>query len=159
MRFVFIILSIIIFMSAIPVSVYAADDASYSYDSYENSRTEGVKKSSSNFVRRALSFIYFVISKVLELYMLIWFIWIIISWLQAFGIMNLDYYHPLVELVYNITDGVVYRVFGERRLIIGMMDLTPMLFLLILYFLKNPLLPFLFDLIAIGMTGTGLFYR
>ena len=48
----------------------------------------------------------------LRLYSFIWFIWIIISWLTAFGAIHLDYYNPIVNFFYRITDGVIDKIFG-----------------------------------------------
>ncbi|WP_295154905.1 YggT family protein [uncultured Brachyspira sp.] len=79
-----------------------------------------------------IRFIYYLLMQILRLYSFIWFIWIILSWLQAFGAMHLDYYNPIVNFFYNITDGVIDKVFAGRRLIIGIIDLSPLIFLLIL---------------------------
>ncbi len=79
-------------------------------------------------------FIYKVLMQSLRLYSFIWFIWIIISWLTAFGAIHLDYYNPIVNFFYKITDGVIDKVFGNFRdkLIIGVIDISPLIFLLLL---------------------------
>ena len=79
-------------------------------------------------------FIYKVLMQALRLYSFIWFIWIIISWLTAFGAIHLDYYNPIVNFFYKITDGVIDKVFGNFRdkLIIGVIDISPLIFLLLL---------------------------
>ena len=79
-------------------------------------------------------FIYKVLMQALRLYSFIWFIWIIISWLTAFGAIHLDYYNPIVNFFYKITDGVIDKVFGNfrDRLIIGVIDISPLIFLLLL---------------------------
>lgn len=81
-----------------------------------------------------IKFIYYLLMQTLRLYSFIWFIWIIISWLRAFGAIHLDYYNPVVNLFYKITDGVIDKVFGNfrDRFIIGVIDIAPMVFLLIL---------------------------
>ena len=55
-------------------------------------------------------FIYKVLMQALRLYSFIWFIWIIISWLTAFGAIHLDYYNPIVNFFYKITDGVIEKI-------------------------------------------------
>lgn len=81
---------------------------------------------------QVVHFIYVLLIQALRLYSFIWFIWIILSWLQAFGAMHLDYYNPIVNFFYKITDGVIDKIFGGRRLIIGIIDLSPLVFLLVL---------------------------
>ena len=82
----------------------------------------------------------------LRLYSFIWFIWIIISWLTTFGAIHLDYYNPIVNFFYRITDGVIDKVFGNFRdkLIIGVIDLSPLVFLLILQMVIPPLITMLY---------------
>ena len=79
-----------------------------------------------------INFIYVLLNQALRLYSFIWFIWIILSWLQAFGAMHLDYYNPIVNFFYKITDGVIDKLFMGKRLIVGVIDLSPLVFLLIL---------------------------
>ncbi|ADK31294.1 Protein of unknown function YGGT family [Brachyspira pilosicoli 95/1000] len=85
----------------------------------------------------------------LRLYSFIWFIWIIISWLTAFGAIHLDYYNPIVNFFYRITDGVIDKIFGNFRdkLIIGVIDLSPLVFLLILQMVVPPLITMLYRFI------------
>lgn len=85
-------------------------------------------------LKEVIDFIYILIIQGLRLYSFIWFIWIIISWLTAFGAINLDYYNPIVRFFYNITDGIIDRIFGDFRnkFIVGMIDLSPLVFLIII---------------------------
>ena len=96
-----------------------------------------------------INFIYVLIMQALRLYSFIWFIWIIISWLTAFGAIHLDYYNPIVNLFYRITDGVIDKIFGNFRdkLIIGVIDLSPLVFLLILQMVVPPLITMLYRFI------------
>ncbi|WP_157151067.1 YggT family protein [Brachyspira sp. SAP_772] len=96
-----------------------------------------------------INFIYVLIMQALRLYSFIWFIWIIISWLTAFGAIHLDYYNPIVNFFYRITDGVIDKVFGNFRdkLIIGVIDLSPLVFLLILQMVIPPLITMLYRFI------------
>ena len=93
-----------------------------------------------------INFIYVLIMQALRLYSFIWFIWIIISWLTAFGAIHLDYYNPIVNFFYRITDGVIDKIFGNFRdkLIIGVIDLSPLVFLLILQMVVPPLITMLY---------------
>lgn len=85
-------------------------------------------------LKEVIDFIYVLIIQGLRLYSFIWFIWIIISWLTAFGAIHLDYYNPIVRFFYNITDGIIDRIFGDFRnkFIVGMIDLSPLVFLIII---------------------------
>lgn len=85
-------------------------------------------------LKEVIDFIYVLIIQGLRLYSFVWFIWIIISWLTAFGAINLDYYNPIVRFFYNITDGIIDRIFGDFRnkFIVGMIDLSPLVFLIII---------------------------
>ena len=96
-----------------------------------------------------INFIYVLIMQALRLYSFIWFIWIIISWLTAFGAIHLDYYNPIVNFFYRITDGVIDKIFGNFRdkLIIGVIDLSPLVFLLILQMVVHPLFTMLYRFI------------
>ena len=96
-----------------------------------------------------INFIYVLIMQALRLYSFIWFIWIIISWLTAFGAIHLDYYNPIVNFLYRITDGVIDKIFGNFRdkLIIGVIDLSPLVFLLILQMVVPPLITMLYRFI------------
>lgn len=96
-----------------------------------------------------INFIYVFIMQALRLYSFIWFIWIIISWLTAFGAIHLDYYNPIVNFFYRITDGVIDKIFGNFRdkLIIGVIDLSPLVFLLILQMVVPPLITMLYRFI------------
>ena len=96
-----------------------------------------------------INFIYVLIMQALRLYSFIWFIWIIISWLTAFGAIHLGYYNPIVNFFYRITDGVIDKIFGNFRdkLIIGVIDLSPLVFLLILQMVVPPLITMLYRFI------------
>lgn len=93
-----------------------------------------------------IDFIYVLIIQTLRLYSFIWFIWIIISWLTAFGAINLDYYNPIVRFFYNITDGIIDRIFGDFRskFIIGVIDISPLIFLLIINMVLPQIIRFIY---------------
>ena len=95
---------------------------------------------------QVVNFIYVLIIQALRLYSFIWFIWIIISWLTAFGAIRLDFYNPIVRFFYNITDGIIDRIFGDfrRKFIIGMIDISPLVFLLIINMVLPRILHFIY---------------
>lgn len=92
-----------------------------------------------------IRFIYALCMQALRLYSFIWFVWIILSWLQAFGAMHLDYYNPIVNFFYKITDGVIDKIFAGRRLIVGVLDLSPLIFLLVLQMVAPIILKIIFQ--------------
>lgn len=92
-----------------------------------------------------IKFIYYLSMQTLRLYSFIWFVWIILSWLQAFGAMHLDYYNPIVNFFYKITDGVIDKIFAGRRLIVGVLDLSPLVFLLVLQLVAPLILRIVFQ--------------
>ena len=101
-----------------------------------------------------IRFIYYLLMQTLRLYSFIWFVWIILSWLQAFGAMHLDYYNPIVNFFYKITDGVIDKIFGGRRLIVGVLDLSPLVFLLVLQLAAPMILRIVFQFLlnlAVGI--------
>ena len=89
--------------------------------------------------------IYYLLVQTLRRYSFRWFVWIILSWLQAFGAMHLDYYNPIVNFFYKITDGVIDTIFAGRRLIVGIIDLSPLVFLLVLQLVAPMILRIVFQ--------------
>ncbi len=80
-----------------------------------------------------------VLDIALSLYMWIIIIRALLSWV------NPDPYNPIVRFLYGITEPVLYRL---RRVIppIGGIDLSPMVAILAIIFLKQFLIPVLYDL-------------
>jgi YggT family protein len=80
----------------------------------------------SNFFNAAA----YVIDSVLSIYMWIIIARALISWV------NPDPYNPIVSFLYRATEPVLYRV---RRIIpnLGGIDLSPLIVILIIYFLKE----------------------
>jgi len=80
----------------------------------------------SNF----LNAVAYVIEMVLNIYMWIIIARALISWV------NPDPYNPIVSFLYRATEPVLYRV---RRIIpdLGGLDLSPLIVILIIYFLKE----------------------
>jgi YggT family protein len=80
-------------------------------------------------VTNFLSAIAFVIDKALDIYIYIIIGRAIISWVNA------DPYNPIVRFLYKATEPVLYRV---RRIIpaMGGIDLSPIVVILVIYFLK-----------------------
>ncbi len=99
-----------------------------------------------------------IILLALRAYSFVWFIWIILSWLRAFGAVQLDPYNPVVRTLARITDGVVDKVFGRFRykLIIGMFDLSPLVFLVVLNYILPSVLVWLFNML-LGFLRTAFY--
>jgi YggT family protein len=86
-----------------------------------------------------LSSVGMVLEMVLTLYMWLIIGRVIISWVNA------DPYNPIVRFLYNATEPVLYRV--RRALpVIGGLDLSPLIVILGIYFLKGFLVMSLYDL-------------
>jgi YggT family protein len=81
-----------------------------------------------------------VVDIVLNLYIWILIARAILSWV------NPDPYNPIVKFLYNITEPLMYRV---RRIIpiqFGGIDLTPMVIIIIIIFLRSFIVPTLHQL-------------
>lgn len=80
----------------------------------------------SNF----LNAVAYVIEIILNIYMWIIIARALISWV------NPDPYNPIVSFLYRATEPVLYRV---RRLLpnLGGLDLSPLIVILVIYFLKE----------------------
>lgn len=85
-------------------------------------------------MERIIFFIYRVLMQAIRVYSFVWFIWIVMSWLNSFGVIQVNYYNGLIRFLHKITDGVIDKVFGRfrDRLVLGNMDLSPLVFLLLL---------------------------
>jgi YggT family protein len=80
-----------------------------------------------------------VLDMVLTLYMWLIIGRVIISWVNA------DPYNPIVRFLYNATEPVLYRV--RRALpVIGGLDLSPLIVIFGIYFLKGFLVMSLYDI-------------
>lgn len=89
-----------------------------------------------------LQAIAYVISSVLTLYLWILIARIVISWVNA------DPYNPIVQFLHSVTDPVLDAL---RRVMpfsttVGHIDLTPLLLMLVIQFLKIFLVGNLYDL-------------
>lgn len=85
-------------------------------------------------MERIIIFIYRVLMQGIRLYSFVWFIWIVMSWLNSFGVIQINYYNGVIRFLHRITDGVIDKIFGSfrQRLVVGMIDLSPLVFLLLL---------------------------
>ncbi len=82
-------------------------------------------------VYSVLSPIIGAIYYLLEFYKWIMIIAIFLSWL------NPDPYNPIVRLIYSLTEPVLYRIRRIIRLRIGMLDLTPIIFFIMIQIIQN----------------------
>jgi YggT family protein len=89
--------------------------------------------------------VYQGIIALIYLYSILWFVWIVLGWLNNFGILSVDFYHPAIRLLQKITDGVIDRVFGNfrERLVLGAIDFAPLVFLFILSYILPQVLGYL----------------
>lgn len=81
--------------------------------------------------------IYWLITNILSLYQLIIFIWVILSWLVAFNVINP--YNQIVSGIIRGTGALVEPGLRPIRRILptlGGMDFSPIVLLLIIQFLK-----------------------
>ncbi len=97
-----------------------------------------------------IAYFLYALAQILDValyaYMLLIIARALLSWV------NPDPYNPIVRFLYNVTEPALYRI---RKLIpayIGGIDFTPMILLLVIYFLKAFLVPTLARLaFTIGM--------
>ena len=89
-----------------------------------------------SFAGDTVRFVFQIIGQILFLYEIAIIIVIALSWV------NPDPYNPIVRALHSITDPVMDRV---RGLIppIGMLDLTPMVIILLIEFIRSIALPHL----------------
>ncbi|MDI6796919.1 MAG: YggT family protein [Desulfatibacillaceae bacterium] len=90
-----------------------------------------------------------VLNMVLTLFMWVVIIRAVLSWV------NPDPYNPLVRIINQITDPVLYRVRRIFPLVYGGFDLSPILVILAIYFLKVFVVGSLFA-IAAHMNATAI---
>ena len=76
-----------------------------------------------------------IIDIVLTIYIWILVIRAILSWV------NPDPYNPIVRFLYNITEPLMYRVRRILPLQFGGMDLTPMVIIIAIIFLRSFIVP------------------
>ncbi len=87
--------------------------------------------------------IFNLLMNVISLYLFIIFAWVVISWLQAFGIINTR--NPLVRNIVGALQGLVDPVVAPIRRILpsmGGLDLSPIVLIFGIYFLRDLLVSF-----------------
>ncbi|MBL4853799.1 MAG: YggT family protein [Robiginitomaculum sp.] len=75
---------------------------------------------------------------IINLYLFVIIIWVIASWLQAFGV--IDARHPVVRQILSVLNALIEPVAGRIRRIlpsIGGLDLSPLVMIFGLYFILN----------------------
>jgi YggT family protein len=79
-----------------------------------------------------------LIDKVIEIYLFFIFIWVIMTWLISFGLVPAysRFVSGLMEFLYRITEPALRPI---RRIIppIGSMDLSPLILILLIYFVRD----------------------
>jgi YggT family protein len=81
-----------------------------------------------------------VMGMILNLYMWIIIARAVISWV------NPDPYNPIVRFLYNATEPVLYRLRRSFPIFAGGIDFSPIVVLIIIYFLQLLLVQSLYDL-------------
>jgi YggT family protein len=78
--------------------------------------------------------IFFLLARVLQIYTFVLLIRILITWIP-----NLDPYHPIVQLLFQVTEPVLEPA---RKLIppIGMIDISPIVVFIVLGILQDLLM-------------------
>jgi YggT family protein len=80
---------------------------------------------------------------VIGLYLFIIFVWVIASWLQMFGVINTR--NPMVRNILNALSAFVEPVIAPIRRVIpsmGGLDLSPIILIFALYFVRDMLVSF-----------------
>ncbi|MCF6220022.1 MAG: YggT family protein [Robiginitomaculum sp.] len=84
-----------------------------------------------------------LLMSIINIYLLILIIWVIASWLRAFGV--IDPRNPTIRQILSVLDALVEPVIGPiRRVIpiIGGLDLSPLVVIFGLYFILDVLRSF-----------------
>ena len=96
-----------------------------------------------------LNAVAYVLEFVLSIYMYIIIARAIISWVNA------DPYNPIVRFLYQVTEPVLSRV---RRLLpnMGGLDLSPLIVLLVIFFLQKFVVNSIFEMVSRMKFGIGV---
>jgi YggT family protein len=84
-----------------------------------------------------------ILHKVLELYGLVVLVTVLISWVRP------DPFNPIVQFLRSVTEPAFEWI--RRRIpfaMVGMLDLSPMILLLFIWFVQLAVIPSLYDLAA-----------
>ncbi len=81
-----------------------------------------------------IGYFLMAVAKVLD-YVLFFYMWIIIA-RAVLSWVNPDPYNPIVRFIYNVTEPVMYRVRSKIPVSFGGIDFSPVLVILIIYFLQ-----------------------
>jgi YggT family protein len=86
-----------------------------------------------------------LIDKVIDIYTWIVIASAIMSWLVAFGVVNMrnQFIHTVVDMLYRLTEPALRPI---RRVLpnLGGIDISPVILLLLLFFLRNLLWEYVF---------------
>ena len=73
-------------------------------------------------------------------YVLLFFLWIVVA-RAVLSWVNPDPYNPIVRFLYNVTEPVLYAIRRRVPMFFGGIDFSPMIVILIIYFLDSFLVP------------------
>ena len=82
----------------------------------------------------SIGYFLMAVAKVLD-YVLFFYMWIIIA-RAVLSWVNPDPHNPIVRFIYNVTEPVMYRVRSKIPVSFGGIDFSPVLVILIIYFLQ-----------------------
>ena len=94
-------------------------------------------------IGNVLSAVATILHKVLELYSLVVVVAVLVQWVRP------DPFNPIVQCLRAVTEPAFDWV--RRRVpfaVVGMLDLSPMMVLMIMWFIQLAVIPSLFDLAA-----------
>lgn len=87
--------------------------------------------------------VFNLLMSIISLYLFIIFAWVVLSWLQAFGIINTR--NPMVRNIVAALNGFVDPVVAPIRRVLpsmGGLDLSPIVLIFGLYFVRDLLISF-----------------
>ncbi len=93
--------------------------------------------------------LFLLLDAVLALYQWVLIVWVVMSWLVAFNVVNT--YQPLVRTVMHALDALTRPLLAPIRRIVphlGGLDVSPLILLLLIYFLRNFLRLDLYPMLA-----------
>ena len=82
--------------------------------------------------------LFLLLDKILDIYLFVIFIWVVFSWLMAFGVLPTHnrLVSSVMDILHRLTQPALQRI---RRFLpaFGGVDLSPMVLILLLWFLQN----------------------
>ena len=82
--------------------------------------------------------IFYLVLQILKLYSYVVIANVLISWLIAFNVLNTQnrFVYSVLELTYRLTDPILYTELDVFYLILGSLDISPIILLLLIWFIE-----------------------